>query len=240
MNIGICNRRAFTLVELLSVICIISLVAVFASDGLRSIVNGNNLDKALIGVSAAMENARQFAITKGTYTWVGLNSSKDPETGMSTITVATFASRDGTRGEGALPLQVISKTQKFELTALQSEIPATNRLSGSSQLPRQDKAIYANQATFKPTSDQLPPKFKALDFDWSVVFTPQGTACIDDGTPATGVAGATGDDFSPEEAICMVVSSRRGDSANPTENSSAAMIRINGVTGQVEVFQPQP
>jgi len=222
------------------VIGIMGVIAVFVGGSLQAVVNGNSLDRALIGITAAMENARQYSIAKGTYTWVGLNSSKNSETGLSTITVAIFASHDGTRGEGALPLQVVSKTEKFELVELSDQIPAENRLYSSGQIPYQDRAIYANAATFQPTSEQLPPKLRDMSFDWSVIFTPEGVACIDDAAPATGTLGATGSGLSPEEAICMMISSCKGNRVTATEKCAASMIRINGVTGHVEVFQPQP
>lgn len=229
-----CRKSAgFSLVELLVVIALIILIAGFATSGMRGLVEGDRLSKALIGISGAMEIARQTAISRGTYTWVGMNSEADPKTGQNTITVATFASEDGTRAGGSdlTKMQVISKAMPYDSVILLPNQPAGNKLDAS-KLPDVGNAPDPSQSTFHPKSKDLPSRLSNLNFNWVVVFTPRGEACIDKG------GGTDGDSLSLTQAIRMWVSGSKGHSPSAVESKAASMIQVNGITGQVDVFHP--
>lgn len=229
-------RRGFSLVEILVVIGLIVLIAGFSSSALRGLAEGNSQQKALIGIAAALEGARQSAVASGTYTWVAMRS--EPDKNQNVITVATFASKDGTRGPSVLDeanVKLLSKVERYESVKLEDAVPSGTRLdlpnvNGSPKSP--------SESVFSPNSNDLPPDYKNTSFDWVVVFTPRGEAAVD-ANPPSGQDGSDADSLDLAEAIEFAVIPSRGTSPSPTEEKSAAAIRVNGLTGQVDVFQPQ-
>src|SRR5882757_4975045 len=83
-------RRGFTLVELLSVIAIIALLATVAIPVLNT--GNNEMNQGLQVTAGMMDQARQYAISRNTYTWlvVGVPSAAQD------LQVGIVASKDGT------------------------------------------------------------------------------------------------------------------------------------------------
>lgn len=228
----------FSLVEILVVIGLIVLIAGFSSSALRGIAEGNSQQKALIGISAALEGARQSAVANGTYTWVMMSSERDPESNQNIVTVATLASKDGTRGLSvASPsnVKLLSKVEKFESVILDDNPPSASRLT----LPNVNGMPASPSESQGPLeSNDLSADHTKLTFNWIVMFTPRGEAVID-ANPASGQDGADGDSIDLVEAIDFAVISSRGERPSSAEEKAAAAIRVNGLTGQVDVYQAQ-
>lgn len=233
-----CPASGFSLVELLVVIGLIVLIAGFASSALRGIAEGNSHQKALIGISSALENARQSAVANGTYTWVAMSNERDPESRQNVVTVATLASKDGTRGSSVADpsnVRLLSKIEKFESVVLDDDPPSSSRL----RLPNVNSVPASpSESQFQPDSKDLSNDYSKLQFNWVVMFTPRGEAVVD-ANPASGQSDADGDSIDLVEAIDFAVIPSRGENPSPIEEKSAAAIRINGLTGQVDVYQAQ-
>lgn len=231
--------HGFSLVEVLVVIGLIVLIAGFSSSALRGIAEGNSHQKALIGISAALEGARQSAIANGTYTWVAMSSERDPQSNQNVVTVATFASKDGTRGPSVASssnLKLLSKVEKFESVVLDDNPPSSSRLTLPDLISSPASPSQSGFSPVKSDSTDLAADYRKLTYNWVVMFTPRGEAVVD-ANPSSGQNGADGDTIDLVEAIEFAVIPSRGESPSNTEEKSAAAIRVNGLTGQVDVYQ---
>ncbi|MBA2436263.1 MAG: type II secretion system protein, partial [Chthoniobacterales bacterium] len=97
------RRRAFTLVEMLVVIVIISILLVLVIPAMNPRKDAIDFTKAGEAIKSAIEQARNYAQTKNTYVWLGFyeeDGSQDSTTpstpGNGRLIVSTVASKDGT------------------------------------------------------------------------------------------------------------------------------------------------
>jgi len=95
--------KAFTLVELLTVMGIIVVIMALAIPAFNSIKGGSDIAKAIDSISGAFEQARTYAMANNTYVWVGFYEedgsklSTDPVSpGIGRLVIMTVASSDGT------------------------------------------------------------------------------------------------------------------------------------------------
>jgi Tfp pilus assembly protein FimT len=95
--------RAFTLVELLTVMAIIIIMMVLLVPAINGIKKGSDLTKAAYDISGILEQARTYAIANNTYVWVGLfeediskNDARPAVSGIGRIAICMVASKDGT------------------------------------------------------------------------------------------------------------------------------------------------
>lgn len=107
---GVRPREAFTLVELLVVVGIISLLLVLLVPAFNGIKGGSEVTAATSEIAGLLEQARAYALSHSTYVFVGfvqvdaaVSESARPQTPASAtasgrVAVAVVASRDGTRG----------------------------------------------------------------------------------------------------------------------------------------------
>ncbi len=98
--------RAFTLMELLTVIVIISILLVLLAPAFTTRKSADDVTSAANSIKSALENARTYAKANNTYVFVGLAEVKDsvdssvsPQvtTGGGRVAIATVASKDGSR-----------------------------------------------------------------------------------------------------------------------------------------------
>ena len=87
-------RGAFTLVELLVVIAVISLLAAAAVSGFNSIAQGRGVTEAADQISSAVELGRSEAIARQTYVW--LMFQPQTNAGNLDLRLGIFYSKDGT------------------------------------------------------------------------------------------------------------------------------------------------
>jgi prepilin-type N-terminal cleavage/methylation domain-containing protein len=99
------HSGGFSLVELLTVVAILSVVMVMAIPALSSLKGGMNVTNAAYEIKGILDQARTYAIANNTFVWVGFfeeDGSQAPTTpaisGTGRIVIATVASKDGTRG----------------------------------------------------------------------------------------------------------------------------------------------
>lgn len=223
------------MIELLSVMAILALIAGFSASGLRNLAQGDHLQRAVIGISSALEAARQTAIARGTYTWVGFHCGKDASLGQNAVVVAAFASKTGTRGAGFIngkDVQLLSRVLKFDAVTLQDAPPSGSAVT----LPAVSSKSTPADSSFKPQSDDLPTAYKGMDFDWVVIFNPRGEAAVDQDT---GMDEADAESLRRTEAIDFAVVPSKGAAPSSLEEKSAEAIRVNGLTGKVDVYRAE-
>jgi type II secretory pathway pseudopilin PulG len=102
------RASAFTLLELLAVVGIITILLVLIGPAFTTITRGTDATGAIYGVKQVIENARAYAKANHTYVFVGfaeVDSSVDPsvspqvttgDTPYGRVAVAVIASKDGT------------------------------------------------------------------------------------------------------------------------------------------------
>lgn len=104
------TSRAFSLIELITVVAILGLVMAFTVPAFQTINKANALNKAATGVSGVLERARAYAMANNLYVYVGIVevNADESETAVpqkaatatagGRLAMAAVAVRDGTRG----------------------------------------------------------------------------------------------------------------------------------------------
>ncbi len=215
-------RKAFTLVELLVVMAILTIIASIATPAVSSLLKGRSFDQTLAGLSGTLDQARQYAIAQNTYVWVAFATTS------TQVNVVVFASPDGTDSNtswtgspsaGSGVLVPITRTQTFNLTTLVSPngslaartvVPAT--------LPSTVGQPLNSSASF---TMPLPTQTASTTFNYALQFTPSGEARITDGAPVDLVEFAVQPQTAPGTA----------------NTQNGAVIQINGLTGQTRVYR---
>lgn len=230
------TARGFSLVEIMVVTSIIVLLLGFSTSAFRNVTQGDARERAVVGISSAFEAARQHAVTKSTYTWVAMHSGENRYAKQNVVTVATFASVDGTRGPSVgnpENVRLLAKVETFEGVDLLENLPSGT----STYLPPVASIESPKKSNFPLRSNDIPREYADLEFDWIVMFTPRGEAVIDRG-PASGQPGADADSVDLSDTVQLVVISRKGKSSSEQESKSAMTLRLNSLTGQLTVFRP--
>jgi prepilin-type N-terminal cleavage/methylation domain-containing protein len=104
-NFRVNTLRAFTLVELLVVMSIISVLMVLVAPAFTNRKSADDMTKAADGIKGLLETARTYARANNTYTFVGfaevdasVDSSVSPQVaGNGRVAVAAVISKDGSR-----------------------------------------------------------------------------------------------------------------------------------------------
>jgi prepilin-type N-terminal cleavage/methylation domain-containing protein len=98
---------AFTLIELLAVVALISILLVLVGPAFTNIKRGNDITRAVYTISGLLEQARSYAKANHTYAWVGFyeenmsatapTNATPPYPGKGRVVMATVFSNDGTK-----------------------------------------------------------------------------------------------------------------------------------------------
>lgn len=89
-GLGIHNRSAFSIIELMTVMGIIAICSALALTAVSSIGGGTSITKAGGDIASLLEQARTHAMAQNTYVWVGFRQDD-----MDTLSAAVVASRNG-------------------------------------------------------------------------------------------------------------------------------------------------
>src|SRR5205814_2710847 len=98
------RSHAFTLLEMLIVMCIIAILMVLVAPAFTTIKSGTDATSAAYAIKGALDTARTYAKANNTYTWVGFyeedgsiaSTSPTATSGNGRIVISTVASKDGT------------------------------------------------------------------------------------------------------------------------------------------------
>lgn len=219
--------RAFSLVELLTVIAVMSLLVSVAVPALSSLAKGNQMNQSLMEIAGSLDQARQYAISHNTYVWVAFRPNPSGAMGDE-LSVVLLASKTGTDPSpwadyGTVPnaqIALLGRARTFTQIRLEeagtfgeSKIP---QLAGKSAVtaantPSEDTAVF---------DIKLPGTPGPVNFTRAIQFTPSGEARV-----ASSVI----------DVIEFGIHPTRG---NVADNNNVAVLRVNGLTGQTTVFRP--
>jgi prepilin-type N-terminal cleavage/methylation domain-containing protein len=221
------SSSGFTLLELLTVIAVISIMMVMVAPALTGIKAAGDVTKAAFDVAGTLEQARAYAMANNTYVFVGFTERDGMDVtkpGVGQILVAAMGSRDGTRNFGANNCNLIplSKLRRIENAHLQDSLPN----SGTMSRPVVDAACRVGNDAFQ-LGDPFTSGFTAStgqSFTKIIQFGPSGAASIPSATVSIphwmeiGLVGAKGNSVA--------------SSAN-----CAALVMV-GVTGSAKIYRP--
>jgi prepilin-type N-terminal cleavage/methylation domain-containing protein len=105
--------QAFSLIELLVVIGIIALLAAGSIPVLNSMRQARTITDSAYQFTALIESARNEAIARRSFVWLGLEPVASPGGGRDVLAGLAY-SRDGTTNSGSSNLQPLGRTQRFE------------------------------------------------------------------------------------------------------------------------------
>lgn len=214
------QTRAFTILELLSVIAIVGIMAALGVANFTDIGHGAKFTEASYKLSGLMEQARSYARAQNTFVYLGIaeydqvSTGNNPGTGR--VLVSVVASKDGTR-----IYDVFTKALKSNFSDDLVQIHRLVTLDGL-HIPE----ISPAQADITDLSQvqstwefSFPLKSTALArFSMILEFSPNGT-----------VTAAPGSSFS---TIGLRIEPHRQGSEN---SQNQATLTINGYTGAVQV-----
>ena len=119
------GSRAFTLVELIVVIALISTLMALVAPAFTGIKSAGDVTSAAYTIKDALEQARTHAMAYETYVWIGFyeepagQPSTNPATpGTGRIVISTIASADGTTVYNPRSLAAIDPTRVTQLNKL--------------------------------------------------------------------------------------------------------------------------
>jgi len=112
------KKRAFSLIELLSVMGIMSVLLALTVPAINALKGGSDFTRGVDEVELTLNRARTYAMTQNTYVWVGFyeesalaqgaTNTPPPYSGKGRVVMAVVASTDGTKifddGMAAAPL----------------------------------------------------------------------------------------------------------------------------------------
>lgn len=219
--------KAFSLVELLTVIAVMSLLVSVAVPAVTSLAKGNQMNQSLIEIAGTLDQARQYAIAHNTYVWAAFRPNPAGASGDE-LSVVLLASKTGTdpspwANYGTVPnaqIDLLGRVRTFPQIRLEeagtfgeSQIPA---LVGKSTVtaantPSENTAVFGIR---------LPGATAPVDFTRAIQFTPSGEARV-----AASVI----------DTIEFGLHPTRGSVA---DKHNVAVLRVNGLTGQTAVFRP--
>ena len=121
--------NAFTLLELLIVVGVVSLLLALIAPAFTSIKGGTDIASAAYTIKGVLDAARTYAKTNNTYTWVGFYeedvsqpSANPPTPGVGRVVISIVASRNGTNiyGLGNGTIDPTKLTQIGKLTKIEN------------------------------------------------------------------------------------------------------------------------
>jgi len=218
------SRRAFTLIELLTVISVVALLGTLTIPIVSNAAMGGKFNKALIDLSGALERAQAYAVANNTYTFVAFT---EPDAD-GRISVGLFGSRDGSAGVPNLSTAGDTYAIVDARSATEGSLVALDHLTVLEGVKLQDDQPAGNGLSLKAASawSQNGAKFsfRGQTFTRALQFTPTGEARVSSLLP---------------EIVRVIAVPLKGDARGAlTDAAGASAIQVFGLTGLVNVERP--
>jgi Tfp pilus assembly protein FimT len=214
------QNSAFSLVEILAVITLIALVTSISVPAFHSIGGSRNMTAGIYEVSGLLEFARNEAMTRQTYVWVGFHQATNA--GSLEILVSAVYSKDGS-GSNTDPdnLQPVSRTLRIRNASLVAwnDLKTSTRALFPNAVP---SSVAANASAVEFSSGQAQFAGK------TITFSPRGEAML---------AGAVTEDTALEPSIDVSFRHARGTLVLPEANDASVL--LDGATGKGTVVRLQ-
>ncbi|SDU02698.1 prepilin-type N-terminal cleavage/methylation domain-containing protein [Verrucomicrobium sp. GAS474] len=232
-------RRGFSLVELLTVLAIVGLLAAIVLPGLLSIQRARALSVASSDIASLLEQARTHAMANNTYVYVGLFEADATRTdtgtrvsGIGRIYVQVAASRDGTNGYqngdwDSSNLAAVGPLRSFDGVHLVRDGAVIHAALGSMDASDGSNIDLSSPPT-TPFAGPVGSAQRVCIFDSVIQFSPAGAASVV--TSLSGVAAV-------RPYIQFGLEPARGNQA-ATVLANCAGFQIDGITGSIQVFRP--
>ena len=235
------GSTGFTLVELLVVIAIMILMITLTVPAFNALNGAGDLGKAASDIQGFLEQARNQALVRNTFVYVGLQEMdglSGTNTGIGEVVIAAIGSADGTRltGAGVLTTNLIPIGKAITFSNV--HITNASQLLSGGMTNRPGQSGYANNPNLSiidlstnggTTVFQWPPlpAPKRYAFYNLIEFDPQGIPRIYSTTPNNSV----------QNYLEIPLIQAHGDVV-VTKSPNQAAIQIDGVTGAVRVYRP--
>lgn len=223
------GRSAFTIIELLAVMGIMTLMLLAIVPAVSSITGAGDVTSSAFEVATTLEQARAYAMAHNTYVFVGLTQHDGVDTskpGTGEIVMAVAASRDGTKnfGAGNANLASLSRLKRLGNTAIEDTLPNSEGLSRPSVA---DNYRIGNAASDAATSFTWPIGANSPSYEFSKIiqFDPRGTATIPPNVASV-----------PQWLEIGLVPTRGNQVVTSSPNCAAVV--LDGVTGSVKIYRP--
>jgi prepilin-type N-terminal cleavage/methylation domain-containing protein len=223
---------AFSLIELLTVVAIVGLLASFSMPALSSLARGGDTNHAVSGLAGLLDLAREYAVAKNTYTWVVLAADPGALPGGNLYAVV-LASQDG--------------SNTFDgVSAVDLDTPATFDLGGAAtNLGLVRKAVAFPNVVLEALSSSPAPAGEAqVDPNANVRFRLPASSARSiqflNNTPGAqrvvqfapnGQARVSG---ALAQVIELGVKPLKG---TVRDEANASAIRVSGMTGRTQVYR---
>ena len=212
------KRAGFSLIELLVVLAVLGMLTGIMVPAVQGIAGAGRIPSAANQVAGILEFARNEAMTRQTYVWVGFANTRNAD-GNKELRVAAFASDDGSSVGARYQLSRVLKIGNVMLTDFDSLKSETRTLIGANPAP---KSLASN--TLEP-SPRLVVAGEPLTK--VITFTPRGGALLDPApTPEVGF----------DRSVDISLRATRGDN-NPNSDADDASVVTSGPSGRIEVLR---
>jgi prepilin-type N-terminal cleavage/methylation domain-containing protein len=215
-NLNSASSSAFSLIELLAVMAIISVMMAVSVPAFNVLKSTGDISTAAYDIASTLEQARAYAMANNTFVYVGFAERAQMDAtklGEGQILISAMGSKSGSRNFDSQNLVALTRMRKMPNVRLEDNIPN----SGSLARPAVPSAYQVANDAFKAQDT-----FEAggVTFSKIVQFDPRGMASVQARAASVsqwmeiGLAGAQGS--SPNNAVVV----------------------LDGVTGVAKVYRP--
>lgn len=126
------EERAFSLIELLAVLAVVSILISLGSQLVGSMHRAGNINKVTLELSLLLEHSRMYAMAKNTYVWVGVAHDND----LNRVTAASVAGLTGASTDISSPDKyvVLQKARTYDNLALSAATQAMDGMALASDV----------------------------------------------------------------------------------------------------------